>query len=107
MKFGFSGEAFANLIVISAFVMIIAVGLIGITLHKKGVDVTKHKVGLTVGIGCLLIFGIIPFWFTELSILDKFILTAIAVAFAVGNYFAIDKMQRTLKEHFGDKGGNP
>lgn len=103
MKFGFSGEAFGNLLVLSAFILIIVMGLIFFMAHKRGVDVTKHRFALTVGVCSIIFFGVLPFWLSDLSLKDKIVGTILMLAVGIGNYFAIDRMQRSLRGKFGDK----
>jgi len=103
MKFGFSGESFGNLLILSALVLIAVTGAIFFIAHKKGVDVTKHRFALTVGVGSIIIFGVIPFWLTDLSVKDKIIGTILMMAVGIGNYFAIGRLQKVLKEQLGDK----
>jgi hypothetical protein len=103
MKFGFSGEAFGNLLVLSALVLIAVEGVIFFIAHKKGVDVTKHRFALTVGVSGIVIFAVIPLWFSDLSVKPKIIVTIAALAVGLGNYFAIDRLQKALREQLGDR----
>ena len=103
MKIGFSAEAFGNLLMLSAFIVIIVMGVIFFIAHKRGIDVTKHRFALTVTIGCAVVFAVIPFWLSDLSGIDKIIGTILMLSVGIGNYFAIDRMQRILREKLGDK----
>lgn len=97
MKFGFSGEAFGNLLVISSFLGIIACAIIFYAAHKKGIDVTSQKFQLKVliGIGSLLI--ILPLCLSDLSVTSKFFGSFFAMGGALANYFGIDKLQKIIK----------
>lgn len=103
MKLGFSGEAFGNLILLMAIIVLIVVGIIFFIAHKKGIDVTARSFQLKVGMVSLIIFGVIPFLLTDSTINTKIIGTILALCIAIANYFAIDKMQQKIREHFGDK----
>jgi hypothetical protein len=103
MKFGFSGEAFGNLLILSAIIMVIVMSTACFIAHKRGVDVTTHRFGLTLLIGCAIIFIVIPFWLTDLTIKDKILGTILMFAFGFGNYFAIDRKQRRVWKEMADK----
>jgi hypothetical protein len=103
MKFGFSGEAFGNLMIIGAVIGVLIIFLTSYIAHKRGVDVTTHRFGLTLLIGCAIIFGIIPLWLTKLAVKEKLIVTILAFAFGFCNYFVIDRKQRRVWKEMADK----
>ena|SRR5208283_3474688 len=103
MKFGFSGEAFGNLIVLDTIIALVLGGIFFVVAHKRGIDVTTCRFQLTLLVSCALILIIIPLWLTDISIKWKAILTVAGFAAGIGNYFAIDRMQRVLRERLGDK----
>jgi len=98
MKFGFSGEAFGNLLVLSSFVAAIVISAVVIIAYKRGVDVEKHSFALPLLVSCIFIFIILPFWLSDLSITWKMIGTFLMLCGGLGNYFAIDRMQRMLRK---------
>jgi len=106
MKFGFSGEAFGNLLVLLVFIALIIVGVIFIIAHKNGVDVTQRMFQLKVGISGAIIFVIVPLCLSDLTIEWKIIGSIAALAAGIGNYFAVDRLQQVLKEKLGDKKKN-
>jgi len=106
MKFGFSGDAFGNLIILLTVTALIVIGMIFIIAKKRGVDVTTRSFQLRVGISCGIIFILIPLWFSDLSIKPKIIVTILGLAVGIGNYFAIDRLQKVLREQLGDKKKN-
>jgi hypothetical protein len=103
MKLGFSGEAFGNLLVLLCLIMIAVICLIFFVSYRRGIDITRHQFPLSVGIGCLIIFCIIPFWFSDLSIKWKIIGTILGLSGGIGNYFVIDRMQRAIRERRNKK----
>jgi|SRR5208337_746549 len=105
MKFGFSGEAFGNLIVLNAFLGLILGGIIFIIAHKRGIDITTRRFQLTVGISLLFMLVVIPLLLSDASVKWKIIIAIAALAGGIGNYFGVDMMQRILRGKFGDKKG--
>lgn len=103
MKFGFSGEAFGNLIVLDTIIALAIGGIIFIVAHKRGIDVTTRRFQLMLMVSCALILIIIPLWLTDITIKWKAIITVAGFAAGIGNYFVIDRMQRVLRERLGDK----
>lgn len=103
MKLGFSGEAFGNLLVLLCLIMIVVICLIFVVSYRRGIDITRHQFALPVGIGCLIIFCIIPFWFSDLSVNWKISGTILGLSGGIGNYFAIDRMQRAIRERRSKK----
>jgi hypothetical protein len=94
---GLSGDAFGNLLVVSGATGV-AIGLVVMAIAKrKGVDISSRKFLLTLALLTVAVFGGIPLWFTDLSVLTKTIATGLALIVVTGNYFFIDKMQRILK----------
>ena len=98
MKFGFSGEAFGNLLVLSCLVASIVIIVVVIIAYKRGIAVEKHSFGLTLLLSCGFVFVILPFWLSDLSITWKMIGTFLMLCGGLGNYFAIDRMQRMLRK---------
>ena len=98
MKLGFSGEAFGNLLVLLCLIMIAVICLIFVVSYRRGIDITRHRFALPVGIGCLIIFIIFPFWLSDLSAMWKIIGTILGLSGGIGNYFAIDRMQRAIRK---------
>jgi predicted RND superfamily exporter protein len=103
MKLGFSGEAFGNLLVLLCLIMIAVICLIYFVSYRRGIDITRNRFVLPFGIGSLIIFCIIPFWFSDLTIKAKIIGTILIISGGIGNYFAIDKMQRAIRERRSKK----
>ena len=106
MEFGFSGKAFGNLLLILAFVAVITSFGAFKLLQKRGIDTTKRSVGLIISLSCFFVFIVIPFWLTNLTLKQKAIVTILALAVSVGNYFAIGRVQKVLREQLGDKKKN-
>ena len=103
MRLGFSGEAFGNLLLLLGMGMLIFITTVSIVAHKKGINVTEKKFMLTLSMGAATIFVVIPLWLTELLFKDKIVISTIATLVGLANYYAIDRTQRALREHFGDK----
>ena len=98
MKLGFSGEAFGNLLVISGITGIAIMIVIFILAYKRGIDITKHRFALSLVISYGIMFVVAPFWLSDLSVKWKIIGTSLMLAAGIGNYFAIDRMQRAIRK---------
>ena len=103
MKLGFSGEGFANLLTLSTLTGALLVFVIFFIAYKRGIEVTSSRFQIKVIVAVVFLFIVIPLWFSDLDILWKFIATIVPSAVGAANYFAIDKMQKYLRDHFGDK----
>lgn len=103
MELGFSGEAFGHLLLLSVFIALVVIALIFIIAKKRGVDVTSNRFQLKVGISCLIIFGIIPLFFTNDTLITKIIISILGLAGGIANFFAVDKIGRVLKDRFKKK----
>ncbi len=103
MKFGLSGEAFGNLLVLLVCIALIIAGIIFVIAHKHGIDVTQRRFQLRVGISGVMIFVIVPLCLSDLSIAWKIIGLIASLAAGIGNYFAIDRIQQVLREQLQDK----
>lgn len=70
-------------------------------LKKKGANIQSNKVILTVAL-LVLPVALLPMWFhPRVSMSFKFILTALSVAVAVANFFAIDRGGKVFRQYFG------
>ena len=103
MKLGFSGEGFANLLTMSGLLGTLLVLVIFYVAHRRGIDVRSRRFQFKVLSGILLVFLVIPLWFSDLDVLWKLIATIVPLGAGLANYFAIDKMQKVLKDRFVDK----
>ncbi|MGC9964111.1 MAG: hypothetical protein ABSE08_01775 [Syntrophobacteraceae bacterium] len=98
MKLGFSGEAFGNLLIVSGVLGLITLGIVFFIAHKRGINIATRKFALSTGVGAAIVFAIIPLWLTNISIKFKVVGSALALAVGIGNYFAIDRAQRVLRD---------
>jgi len=103
MSFGFSGESFVNLLVLSTIIAILIVFIVFYCADKKGIDINSRFFQLKIGITCAFIFVIIPLCLSDLDMKWKLIGSILSLTAGVGNYFGIDKIQMALKEQFGSK----
>lgn len=103
MNIGFSGEAFGNLLILSAIISLVGGLIVFIVAKRKGIDVTTRSFQLSVGLSLLIVLGIIPLWLTDLTVKQKTVVTILALVTGVGNYFAVDRMQRVLREQSESK----
>jgi|SRR5208337_4916796 len=96
MKFGFSGEAFGNLLVLNAIIVVIGLCAFFFIAHRRGVDVSSRRLHLKVLIVSVGVFLIIPLWLTDLTIKWKAIITLAGVAAGAANYFGLDMIKHKL-----------
>ena len=103
MELGFSGEAFGHLVLLMVFIALVVIALVFIIAKRRGVDVTSNRFQLKVGIYCLIIFFIIPLFFTSLPLVPKIIISILALAGGLANFFAMDRIGKILKDRFKKK----
>ena len=103
MKFGFSGEGFGNLLVLNAFIVIIIVFVAIWMAPKRGINIKTTRFQLSLLLGCVFVFGVIPLWLSDLPVGWKVVVTAAAVLVAIGNFFGTGRLQKIAKEHFFDE----
>lgn len=94
-----SGDTFAIVILIGTVLYLIAGAIIFITANKKGIDVSKNRFDLRVGLSLIAIFMIIPILLSDMSFPHKIFVSITGVAVALGHYFAVDKISKWLKTY--------
>jgi|SRR5208283_1911863 len=102
MKFGFSGEAFGNLMVLDGIITVIVIPVFYFIARRRGVDIASRRLQIKVLIIWAIIFGFPPLWLSDLTIKQKTIVTVLALAGGAANYFGLDMMKRKLT---GQSGG--
>lgn len=103
MEIGFSGEAFGNLLVLNALILVLFVPLIFYVSHRRGIDITTRRFQLTVGVICLIVFVVVPLLLSDLSIKWKIIASILSVSAGIGNYFAVCGTEQIIKKHLWKK----
>jgi hypothetical protein len=98
MKLGFSGEAFGNLLVLNAFIVIIIVFVAIWIALKRGINIYSTRFQLGLLFGCVLIFCIVPLLLSDLAIKWKIIAAIAALSGGLANFLGTGIMQKTVKE---------
>ena len=103
MKLGFSGEGFGNLLVLNAFILVIIVFVACWIAPRRGIDIKTTRFQLSLLLGCVFVFGVIPLWLSDLPVEWKVVITAGTGSVAIGNFFGTGRLQKIVKEQFFDK----
>jgi Ca2+/Na+ antiporter len=96
VEIGLSGKGFGHLLLLLGVVSLIVIFATFTMARRRGIDTTTHRFILMVAVSCLVLFGIVPLWFTDISTKWKLIGTILALAVAILNYFGTDRLQKKL-----------
>jgi acyl-CoA synthetase (AMP-forming)/AMP-acid ligase II len=103
LELGFSGKGFGHLLLLLGFVTLIVIFATFAIAKTRGVDTTTHRFILMVAVPCLVLFGLIPLWFTDISIGGKVLGTVLALGVAIFNYFGTERLQKKMAKPFEKK----
>jgi hypothetical protein len=93
------GNSISNILGVGVVLSVFVIIVIYVIAYKKGIDLSSGKCVISIGLGCLIVFCILPLWLTNMPIYLKIIITIASVAAGISNFFVVDKVSKFISKN--------